>query len=155
MMWRKLSVILLSFLLVSASVYSQQVSVDTSQLRALELVLTKLKTEVVNLKELSKKQAELVSELSLNLKQKEQILADSELNLIEKENLIQSLQMQLIQADSQLILLTDSLKKAGQSLTDLSKQHLRDTIIVGGICLVVGVAGGVVATLYIQPYLTK
>jgi chromosome segregation ATPase len=168
-MCQKLSGILLLLVFASSLVSAQQVSVPLSQLRALEAILQQLKLEVSNWKEQSAKQAELLKayESSLELKEKiitdyesslvkkEKLLSDSEQSLTTKENSIRDLQIQLAQATGQSGELTISLDRANQSLKDLSKQHLRNILLTGGICLGVGMIGGIALTLYVLPLLTR
>jgi len=154
-MCQRLGVILSLLLLVSSLALAQPVSVDISQLRALEVIFSQLRQEVSNLKLQLESQSELVSSLNLSLEQKERILTEWKQNLESKESLIQGLQKQLQEANNQSSTLTDSLTKANQSLKDLSKQHIRDLFVTGGICLGVGVIGGIALTLYVLPLLTR
>ena len=153
-MCQRLGVILSLLLLVSSLALAQPVSVDISQLRALEVIFSQLRQEVSNLNVQLESQVELVNGLNLNLEQKEQILAEWKQNLESKETLINDLQKQLQEASSQSSILTDSLVKANQSLKDLSKQHLRNIIITGGVCFTLGVVGGIALSVYLLPRLT-
>ena len=137
-MWKKISGMLLLALLVSSWGYSQQVSVDSSQLLKLEEILKTLKQEVSSLKAYSQKQEAAYQTLSSNYKEKVKLLIDLEANLTKKELLLEDSKKLLTEVQKQSLALSILLTQAQESLQNLSAAHLRNTILY---CTVVGVVG--------------